>query len=107
MEVADGLIIAVAGAFVSLLAAIRGPLLVPKSTRKATDQALQEAARQETAARGEARQQEATGWRTALHYECLNNIELTKEPPNGLWSLDFTVMRECSAHPGAFTPEVL
>lgn len=107
MELADGLIIAVAGAFVSGLAAILGAVIGARSTRRATAEALQEAARQETAAREEARRQVAAGWRMALHYECLNNIELTKEPPDGFWSFDFTVMRQCSADPGAFTPEVL
>jgi len=50
---------------------------------------------------------EDAAWRKALHQECLQNINLGQEPPDGYWSFDTRVLSECSAHASAFSAAVL
>lgn len=50
---------------------------------------------------------EDDAWRRTLHHECLQNIDLGKEQPDGLWSFDTRVLRDCPAAAAAFFKTVL
>ena len=94
MDLADDLIIA----SVSAAAALLGAWIGARATRRASVDALTQAA--EAANRA---------WRTALHYECQLNINLNKERADDKqpWTFDTSVLSESLSHAAAFTAEEL
>jgi hypothetical protein len=82
---------------VSGVAALVGAWIGARATRRASTEAFDRAAERDSQA-----------WRLALHRECLQNIDLSKElSEQGLWSFQTRVLRDCPSHAGAFSATVL
>jgi hypothetical protein len=82
---------------VSAVTGFSGVRIGVKATRKTSVESFERAVHRENEA-----------WRVALRHECELNAKLEMDQsPDDLWSYETRMLRESSAHAGAFTSEVL
>lgn len=86
-------IVAIITAVISATAAIVGAIIGGKLSLKAARESFERA-----------EEVDRETWRDALHDECVLNIRLFHEDPDGTWDFETRVLYEISLHAGALSP---